>query len=153
MKAKKLITSIVSLCMANMKKVICFLLCIVIMCFTLSGCKVGLYMDDYKDVQWTCNELDMQFTYTSDNLEMAKGTLVKDGETIEILCSFTLSKTIDVYDKLQYESRTEDEICAPILIGSYSIEGDIATVKIIQDNLFNGEYLDKEIHLTKTPVE
>ena len=41
----------------------------------------------------------------------------------------------------------------PLLTGSYSIEGDVATVKITTDNLFNGEYLDKEIHLTKTPIE
>ena len=111
-------------------------------------------MEDFKDVQWTCNEeIDIQFEYTSEDLEKAVGTIVKDGETIDIVCSYTLYKNIEVYKTDDYEANSIDDIRTPLLIGSYSIEGDIATVKILQDNLFNGEYLDKEIHLTKTPIE
>ena len=120
---------------------------------TLAGCKGGLYMEDFKDVQWTCSEIEMQFEYTSEDLEKAIGTLVKDGETIEIVCSYTLFKNIEVYDKTDYDANSIEDIREPLLIGSYKINGDIATVKIIQDNLFNGEYLDKEIELTKTPLK
>ena len=120
---------------------------------TLAGCKGGLYMEDFKDVQWTCSEIEMQFEYTSEDLEKAIGTLVKDGETIEIVCSYTLFKNIEVYDKTDYDANSIEDIREPLLIESYKINGDIATVKIIQDNLFNGEYLDKEIELTKTPLK
>ena len=135
-----------------MKKIVKSI-CILMVIMTLSACKGGLYMDDFADVQWTCSEIDMQFEYTSDNREMAIGTLVKGDETINIVCKFTLYKNIEVYDESEYDSTTSDDVRTPLLIGSYSIEGDIATVEIIQDNLYNGEYLDKEIHLTKTPIE
>ena len=110
-------------------------------------------MEDFENVQWTCDVLELQFSYTSDNPEAAIGNISKDDENIEILCKFFSTKVIWIYDKLEYDALASDEACDPLLTGSYSIEGDIATVKITTDNFFNGEYLDKEIHLTKTPVE
>lgn len=135
-----------------MKKIISIIVWLIIAVATFSGCRGGLYMEDFVDVQWTCSDIDMEFTYNSDNLEMAIGTLVKDDETIEIVCMFSLFKNIEIYDKSEYDSTTCDDIRTPLLIGSYSIKGDVATVTIIQDNLFNGEYLDKVIYLEKTPL-
>ena len=135
-----------------MKKIIRFV-CLLIVVVTFSGCRGGLYMEDFIDVRWTCSDIDMQFTYTSDNPEMAIGTLVKDDETIDITCMYALTKTIWIFDKLEYDSTTIDGIvCEPLLIGSYVIEGDVATVTITRDNLFNGEYLDEVIYLEKTPL-
>ena len=111
-------------------------------------------MEDFENVQWNCSEMELEFTYGEQGPDLAVGTIVKDGETIEIVCLYFLTKVIWIYDKAKYEApRADDEVVDPLLTGSYSIEGDIATVKITTDNLFNGEYLDKEIHLTKTPVE
>ena len=135
-----------------MKKLVS-IICVLIVVMTFSGCKGGLYMEDFENVQWTCSEIELQYTYYDVETGFAMGTIVKDNEYIDIVCRYSLSKTIDIYDKEKYESRTGDEVCEPLLIGGYKIEGDIATVKILQDNLFNGEYLDKEIHLTKTPIE
>lgn len=135
-----------------MKKLVS-IICVLIVVMAFFGCKGGLYMEDFKDVQWTCNELEMKFTYTTDNEEMAFGTLTKDNESNEIVCLFTLSKTIEIFDKEQFEARSGDEVCEPLLVGGYTIKDDVATVKILKDNFFNGEYLDKEIHLTKTPIE
>ena len=132
-------------------KIISFV--VIIACFILSGCRVGLYMEDFEDVQWTCSEIELQFKCTSENSEYAVGTICKDTESIEIVCKYFSTKVIWIYDKSEYESLTGDEACEPLLTGSYTIEGDVATVKITTDNLFNGEYLDKEIHLTKTPIE
>ena len=79
---------------------------------------------------------------------------LKDGEKVEIVCLYFLTKVIWIYDKEKYEApRADDEVIEPLLTGSYKIEGDVATVKITTDNLFNGEYLDKEIELIKTPIE
>ena len=136
-----------------MKKVLnlALILILVVIC---SGCKVGLYMEDFENVQWSCSEMELEFTYGIQGPEPAVGTIVKDGETIEIICKYTLTKTIRIFDKAEYEApRTGDEVCEPLFIGSYKIEGDIATVKITTDNFFNGEYLDKEIELTKTPLK
>ena len=136
--------------MRKLVRIICFLIIVM----TISGCKVGLYMEDFENVQWSCSEMELEFTYGIQGPEPAVGTIVKDGETIEIICKYTLTKTIRIFDKAEYEApRTEDEVLEPLLTGSYSIEGDIATVKITTDNLFNGEYLDKEIELTKTPLK
>ena len=136
--------------MRKLVRIICFLIIVM----TISGCKVGLYMEDFENVQWSCSEMELEFTYGIQGPEPAVGTIVKDGETIEIVCLYFLTKAIWIYDKAKYEApRADDEVVDPLLTGSYSIEGDIATVKITTDNLFNGEYLDKEIHLTKTPIE
>ena len=136
-----------------MKKIVS-IICVLIVVMTISGCKVGLYMEDFENVQWNCSEMELEFTYGEQGPDLAVGTIVKDGETIEIVCLYFLTKVIWIYDKAKYEApRADDEVVDPLLTGSYSIEGDIATVKITTDNLFNGEYLDKEIHLTKTPVE
>ena len=48
----------------------------------LSACRWGLYMDDFINVRWTCSEINLQFTYTADDLEKATGTLIKDNKTI-----------------------------------------------------------------------
>lgn len=135
-----------------MKKVakMTVLLILVVIC---SGCLVGVYIEDFKDVQWTCNDIELQFTYTSDNLEMAIGTLAKEDENIDIICKYAANKAIWIFDKAEYESTTDNEVCEPLLIGSYTIEGDTATVTIIRDNLYNGEYLDKVIQLTKAPID
>ena len=135
-----------------MKKLVS-IICVLIVVMTISGCKVGLYMEDFENVQWNCSEMELEFTYGEQGPDLAVGTIVKDGETIEIVCLYFLTKVIWIYDKLEYDALASDEACDPLLTGSYSIEGDVATVKITTDNLFNGEYLDKEIHLTKTPIE
>ena len=137
-----------------MKKVICFFLCTVIVCCIFSGCKAGLYMEDFENVQWNCSEMELEFTYGEQGPDFATGTIVKDGEKVEIVCLYFLTKVIWIYDKEKYEApRADDEVIEPLLTGSYKIEGDVATVKITTDNLFNGEYLDKEIELIKTPIE
>ena len=135
-----------------MKKLVS-IICVLIVVMTISGCKAGLYMEDFENVQWTCSEIELQYTYYDVETGFAMGTIVKDNEYIDIVCRYSLCKTIDIYDKEKYESRTGDEVCEPLFIGSYKIEGDIATVKITTDNFFNGEYLDKEIELTKTPLK
>lgn len=136
-----------------MRKIVGMVCFLVVVSVVFNGCRVGLYMEDFENVQWTCDVLELQFSYTSDNPEAAIGNISKDDENIEILCKFFSTKVIWIYDKLEYDALASDEACDPLLTGSYSIEGDVATVKITTDNLFNGEYLDKEIHLTKTPIE
>ena len=135
-----------------MKKTISIIVCLSIVIGIFSGCRGGLYMEDFIDVQWTCGDIDMEFTYSSASPEMAIGTLNKDTETIDIVCRYALTKTIWIFEKLEYESITGDEACEPLLAGSYVIEGDVATVTITRDNLFNGEYLNEVIYLEKTPL-
>ncbi len=118
----------------------------------LSACRWGLYMDDFINVRWTCSEINLQFTYTADNLEKATGTLIKDNKIIDIVCMFTLSKNIMIYDKSEYDLTTGDIVCPALLIGHYKIKDDVATVTIVEDNLFNGEYLNKVIYLQKAPL-
>ena len=74
----------------------------------LSACRCGLYMDDFINVRWTCSDINLQFTYTADNLEKATGTLIKDNKTIDVVCMFTLSKNIEIYDKSEYDLTTGD---------------------------------------------
>lgn len=109
-------------------------------------------MDDFINVRWTCSEINLQFTYTADNLEKATGTLIKDNKIIDIVCMFTLSKNIMIYDKSEYDLTTGDIVCPALLIGHYKIKDDVATVTIVEDNLFNGEYLNKVIYLQKAPL-
>lgn len=135
-----------------MKKVAKWL-CIFMVLLMLTGCKAGMYMEDFENVQWTCSEIQLQFSYKDVDSGPAVGTLGTDNQTVDIVCRYALTKTIWIFDKTEYESITDDEVCEPLFIGSYSIEDDVATVKITTDNLFNGEYLDKEIHLTKTPIK
>ena len=135
-----------------MKKVLnlALILILVVIC---SGCLVGIYMEDFKDVQWICTDIELQFTYSSDNPEMAVGTIAKEDEKIDIICIYTANKSIWIFNKAEYESTIGDEACEPLLIGSYTIKDDAAMVTIIRDNLYCGEYLDKEIELTKTPLK
>ena len=35
-------------------------------------------MEDFVDVQWTCSDINLQFTYTLDDLEKATVTIVED---------------------------------------------------------------------------
>ena len=135
-----------------MKKLVS-IICVLIVVMTISGCKVGLYMEDFKDVQWNCTDIELQFTYSSDNPEMAVGTIVKEDEKIDIICIYTANKSIWIFNKAEYESTIGDEVCEPLLIGSCTIKDDTAMVTIIRDNLYCGEYLDKEIELTKTPLK
>ena len=135
-----------------MKKLVKFI-CILMAIMTLSACKGGLYMEDFKDVQWTCSDINMQFVYADDEVYSAVGIIEKDGENVEIVCDYFATKVIWIYDKSEYDALAEGETCDPLLTGSYTIKGDVATVKITTDNLFNGEYLDKEIELTKTPLK
>lgn len=109
-------------------------------------------MEDYVDVRWTCNDINLQFTYTADNFEMGIGTITKDNTTIDIVCLFSLSKNIEIYNKSEYNSSTGDVVCTPLLLGHYKINGDVATVTIVEDNLFNGDYVDKVISLQKKPL-
>lgn len=118
----------------------------------LSACRGGLYMDDFINVRWTCSDINLQFTYTADNLEKATGTLIKDNKTIDVVCMFTLSKNIEIYDKSEYDLTTGDIVCPALLIGHYKIKDDVATVTIVEDNLFNGDYLNKVIYLQKAPL-
>ena len=133
-----------------MKKIRSIIVCFLIVVLIFSGCRGGLYMEDFKNVQWTCSDMDIEFTYMDTG--PAIGTIVKDGVAIDIICWYSLSKTIDIYDKVEYEATTGDEVCVPLIIGSYSIKDDVATVNITQDNMFDGEYLDKVIYLEKTPL-
>ena len=136
-----------------MNKNINILVYLFVVIVTLCACRGGLYMEDFVDVQWTCSNMDMKFTYTVDNEGTAVGTIVKDNETINIVCMYTASKNIEIYDKLEYDSTTIDGIvCEPLIIGHYEIKDDIAVVTIFEDTLFNGEYLDKVIYLEKTPL-
>ena len=118
---------------------------------TFSACRGGLYMEDFVDVQWACSEINLQFTYTAEDSEKGTGTLIKDNKTIDIVCMFTLSKNIEIYDKSEYDLTTGDIVCPALLIGHYKIKDDVATVTIVEDNLFNGDYLNKVIYLQKAP--
>ena len=135
-----------------MKRIRSIITCLFIVVVIFNACRGGVYMEDFEDVQWTCSDIKMEFTYTSDNPEMAIGTLIREDETIEIVCLFSLFKNIEIYDKSEYDATTCDDIRIPLIIGSYVIKDDVATVTIIQDNLFNGEYLDEVIYLEKTPL-
>ena len=120
---------------------------------TFSACRGGLYMEDFVDVQWACSEINLQFTYTTaEDSEKGTGTLIKDNKTIDIVCMFTLSKNIEIYDKSEYDLTTGDIVCPALLIGHYKIKDDVATVTIVEDNLFNGDYLNKVIYLQKAPL-
>ena len=134
-----------------MKKTISFFLCLLIV-VSFSACRAGLYMDDFIDTRWTCDEMNLQFTYNADNLDVAIGTLVKDGKTIDIACMYTMAKTILIHDKSEYYATADGEVCVPLLIGRYRIKGDTATYTITEDNLFGGDYLDKVIYLRMTPL-
>ena len=135
-----------------MKKKINIAVCLLIVVGIFSACRGGLYMEDYVDVRWTCNDINLQFTYTADNFEMGIGTITKDNTTIDIVCLFSLSKNIEIYNKSEYNSSTGDVVCTPLLLGHYKINGDVATVTIVEDNLFNGDYVDKVISLQKKPL-
>lgn len=135
-----------------MKKIVSILVSLLIVIVTFSACRGGVYIDDFVNAQWTCNDLSLQFAYTDDNPEMGVGTLVKDNETIEIICLFSLSKNIEIYDKSNYGSTDSDEVCKALLIGHYEIKDNVAKVTIIEDNLFKGEYLNKVIYLKMTPL-
>ncbi|MBQ7778905.1 MAG: hypothetical protein IJ404_00275 [Clostridia bacterium] len=135
-----------------MKKIINIFVSLLIVIVTFSACRGGVYIDDFVNVKWTCNDFGLQFSYTDDNPEMGVGTLVKDNETIEIICLFSLSKNIEVYDKSNYSSTDSNEVCKALLIGHYEVKDDVAKVTIIEDNLFNGEYLNKVIYLKMTPL-
>ena len=110
-------------------------------------------MDDFDDVQWVCKDIQLQFSYVSDNLEMGTGTIIKDKEVIDIVCMFSLSKNIEIYDKLKYNSTTGDDVCDALLIGHYEIEGNVAKVTIVEDNLYEGNYLNKVIYLDRIPLK
>lgn len=111
-------------------------------------------MEDYVDVRWTCDDIDMQFTYTSDNSEMGLGTIIKDNEKIEIVCLFSLSKHIEIYDKATFDLNSEyiggD---SALIVGHYKLKDDIATVTIVKDNLYDGNYLNKAICLQMTHLD
>ena len=62
------------------------------------------------------------------------------------------SKNIEIYDKSEYDLTTGDIVCPALLIGHYKIKDDVATVTIVEDNLFNGDYLNKVIYLQKAPL-
>ena len=51
---------------------------------------------------------------------------------------FILNKNIKTYDELEHDLITGDIICSALLIKHYTIEDDIATVTIVEDNSFNG---------------
>lgn len=65
---------------------------------------------------------------------------------------FILNKNIKIYDELEHDLTTSDIVCTALLIGHYTIEDDIATVTIVEDNLFNGDCLNNVIHSLKTPL-
>lgn len=119
---------------------------------TFSACRGGLYIEDFVDVQWACSEINLQFTYTADDPGKATGTLVKDNNTLDIVCLFSLSKNILIYDKSEYDLSTDGVDCMVLLMGHYKIKDDVATVTIVEDNLFNGDYLNKVIYLQKAPL-
>ena len=135
-----------------MKKIISIAVCFVVIVGTFSACRGGLYMDDFVDVQWTCSDMGLQFTYTTNDPEKATGTIVKDEETIDIVCLFSLSKNIEIYDESEFDLQTDGIECAALLIGHYKIKDDIATVTIVEDNLFHGDYWDEVIYLQMTPL-
>lgn len=138
-----------------MKKVIkklIILYSLVMFVGTFSACRGGLYMEDFVDVQWTGSDINLQFTYTADDPGKATGTLVKDNNTLDIVCLFSLSKNILIYDKSEYDLSTDGVDCMVLLMGHYKIKDDVATVTIVEDNLFNGDYLNKVIYLQKAPL-
>ncbi len=135
-----------------MKKIISIVVYLLIVVGIFSACRGGLYMEDFVDVQWTCNDIGLQFTYTNDNSEMGVGTLVKDNKTIEIVCLYSLSKNIEIYDKSEYNLTADDVVCAALLIGHYELNNNVATITIVEDNLFDGDYLDKVFTLQMIPL-
>lgn len=136
----------------RMKKIISIAVCLLMVVGTFSACRAGLYMEDFVDVQWTCNDIELQFTYTSENSEMGIGTLVKDNETIDIVCMFSLSKHIEIYDKSKFDPTDGIDLSTALLVGHYKIKDNIATVTIVKDNLFGGNYLNKVFYLQMTPL-
>ncbi len=135
-----------------MKKIISIVVYLLIVVGTFSACRGGSYIEDFVNVQWSCSDMSLRFTYTEDNSEMGTGTLVKDDNTIEIVCLFSLSKNIEIYSKSDYNSTAGDVICTALLIGHYELKDNVATVTIVEDNLFNGDYLDKVIYLQMKPL-
>ncbi len=136
----------------KVKRFLNIVVCLFLVVGTFSACRGGLYMDDFVDVQWTCSNMGLQFTYTADDPEKAIGTIVKDGETIDIACLFSASKQILIYDKAEFDLQTDGIECAALLIGHYKIKDGVATVTIAEDNLFHGDYLDEVIYLQMTPL-
>ena len=116
------------------------------------------YIWEYDDGTWVCEELNLEFTiitYTSE--EEAKdqvGTIVKDGETIEIVYASSFSRQIHIYDKKEHDesiAETGGVACEPILIISYKFEdkNPIAKGTVTKDILFDVEWLDKEVTVKK----
>lgn len=135
-----------------MKKRISIVVCFLIIIGMFCACRGGTYIEDFVDVQWICDDIGLQFTYTADNREMGIGTLDKDKESLDIVCLFSLSKNIEIYDKMEYNSKVGDEVCEALLVGHYELKDGIATITIIEDNLFGGDYLNKVIYLQMTPI-
>lgn len=131
----------------RIRKIISIVVCMFILVGMFSACRGGSYMEDFIDVQWTCDDIELQFTYTSSNREMGIGTVVKDNGVIDIVCQFTLSKNIEIYDKEKYNEATGYIECTALLIGYYELKDDVATVTIVEDNLYDGDYVNKKIYL------
>lgn len=113
---------------------------------------------EYGAGTWVCEELNLEFTYvkytSEEESEEQMGKIVKDGETIDVVCAYTWSRAVELYDKKEYDESIAEHggiACEPILIIKYDFDdkNPVAKAVVTKDILFGGEYLDKEVTLKK----
>ena len=117
---------------------------------------------EYGEGQWICEELNLEFTYISyesqEEAESTAGTIVKDGEVIDIVCAFSYGREVVIFDRIEHDTSIANHggiACDPILVIEYKFEDKdaVATATVTQDRLFDGEYLEKEVTLKKVEIE
>ena len=55
-----------------------FVIYLIIVVTTFGACRGGMYIDDFINVQWICNDINIQFKYTGEDCEKGRQSLVKD---------------------------------------------------------------------------
>ena len=107
----------------------------------MSSCRSLDYADKYENVKWTCIDPEIEFTVINKLDEFHEGTLKVNGETIDILCCWSLTNSLVIYYKseMDFEATgiSEDLIR---LSGKYKIKKGVVTLTITKDEIYNNKY-------------